>query len=157
MDQIIRMFGVNRRSNLGFTLIELLIVIAIIGIIAGISIPMFMGQRTKAIISECHTNLQTLYVLQEQYYAEYGRYAPWINKSNPDEQGRVAKYHTADTSISTYFPQFRPGPASDLNFFYLLISTANGQGFDAKCRGYPNTQHSSLRFILTQENDLSTW
>ena len=36
-----------RRSE-GFTLIELLIVIIIIGILAAIAIPMFLGQREKA-------------------------------------------------------------------------------------------------------------
>jgi len=61
-------------SKNGFTLIELLIVIAIIGILAAIAIPGYVGQQRNATRTEAYTNLQNLRLLEEQYFAENGVY-----------------------------------------------------------------------------------
>ena len=45
-----------RSTKKGFTLIELLIVVAIIGILAGVGIPMYNGYMAKAKISSAETN-----------------------------------------------------------------------------------------------------
>ncbi len=63
----------------GFTLIELLIVIAIIGILAVVSVPVYTGQQKKAARTEAYTNLQNLRLLEEQYFAENGSYTTIAN------------------------------------------------------------------------------
>ena len=51
----------------GFTLIELLVVILIIGILAGIAIPAFLGQRQKAYDSQSKSNIRTAQTAEETY------------------------------------------------------------------------------------------
>ena len=62
-------------SKKGFTIIELLIVIAIIGILAMIALPAYIGQQKNAAKTEAYANLQNLRLLEEQYFAENGQYA----------------------------------------------------------------------------------
>lgn len=161
MEQIALIFGIRKENRLGFTLIELLIVIAIIGIISGIGIPMFLGQRTKAMISECHTNLKILFTLQEQYYAEHGRYAPWPDKSNPISDGSAVYGHDS-RPISDYLPGFRPGDEDALNFTYTINSNKNwasskesgGVGFSAFCDGKASSTVANVGFRLNDQNEI---
>jgi prepilin-type N-terminal cleavage/methylation domain-containing protein len=67
----------------GFTLIELLIVIAIIGILAAIAIPGYIGQQKNAARTEAYTNLQNLSLLEAQFFADKGRYSPGDSTATP--------------------------------------------------------------------------
>jgi type IV pilus assembly protein PilA len=66
----------RKRGEKGFTLIELLIVIAIIGILAAIAIPMYRAQTVKAKLTEVTNSMSNVASAMAAFYQEEGNWPP---------------------------------------------------------------------------------
>jgi len=72
------------RTREGFTLIELMLVVALIGILASIAIPNFLGYQARSRRAESFSNLAAIAVLQKSSYATTGTYSDSGN-AYPDD------------------------------------------------------------------------
>ena len=80
----------------GFTLIELLVVILIIGILAAIALPAFLGQRQKGQDSEAKSNARNIVSHVESCYTQEQDYQ--LCDGNGGAGGQVAVTSTAADS-----------------------------------------------------------
>lgn len=66
LSDIADLLGMTRRcGDGGFSVVELLVVMLIVGVLAGISVPTFLGQREKAAQAAMKSDLHTLRLAQE--------------------------------------------------------------------------------------------
>jgi prepilin-type N-terminal cleavage/methylation domain-containing protein len=105
----------NRKTK-GFTLIELLVVVVIIGILAAIALPNFVGAQQKAKLSSVKANMHTVQLAAESYatdtggvYGDIAACAPYFPGGSSSVGGTAGKFPTNPFSNT---PNESPGAAA---------------------------------------------
>ena len=141
----------------GLTLIELLIVIAIIGILAGVATTAYIGSVRNAARSEAYSNLQSLRLLEEQFFAENARYTIPLGAVGKDNLGNVVTIQTGGGDATNAIPGFRPG--TGLSFSYCIEQNIDLNGavqnpcFRASAFGNTNTRVDGDIFRIDCNNN----
>ena len=79
-----RQYGTLKRNHFrncgqgGFTLVEVIVVAAIVAILAAVAMPAYMNYVNRTKQGEAASMLLTARLEQEEYFADYGRYASTI-------------------------------------------------------------------------------
>jgi prepilin-type N-terminal cleavage/methylation domain-containing protein len=73
------LFGSSPQKSKGFTLIELIVVVIMVGILAAITMPAFIGQIGKARETEIKNAVGTINRSQQAYHWEKGSFAQGVD------------------------------------------------------------------------------
>ena len=115
----------------GFTLIEVMIVVAIIGILAAIAVPMYSDYLIRGKLAEAGSTLGNVRVQLEQYYQDNRNYG-------------------TGTACGVAMPAMK-------YFTYTCTLTNSGQGFTASAAGIAAQGVNGFTYTIDQTNNrLST-
>lgn len=83
-------------KNKGFTIIEIMVVVAILGILSAVAIPLYNAYRDRAKQVEAEEQLMTIAAIEEDYFNSFRKYlkGSWED-TNDSETKTLVQYYGA--------------------------------------------------------------
>jgi len=119
----------QRTRQEGFTLIELLVVVLIIGVLASIAIPAFLGQKRKAQDSAAKSIIRSGVIAAESYYAETETFAGMVPALLADHEQNVVWTTTPASTKANEVQVTIIGPVGNENSYVLSSASVTGTVF----------------------------
>ena len=124
--RVMAISGTRRRRSPGFTLLELMLVLAVIGVLAAIAIPMFHTYLLRSKSAEAKNNLGAIRVLEGTYYSTHDQFL-----AAPPEPPVIPGASSTDFNPSAAFTALGFRPEGRVYFSYGVAVTADASGYTA--------------------------
>lgn len=140
-----KLFTQRKHKQAGFTLIELMVVIFILGLLAAVAIPRFMGESDKAKVGTAKTQIVMLETALKMYKLDNGSYptteqglnalveAPTVGNIPKSwrQGGYLEKAKVPKDPWKNEFVYLSPGSHGDFDLTSLgADGESDGEGFD---------------------------